>query len=226
MNRGLREWRMLFEQVVRERDDGDPAHDLGHFRRVWGMAKRIAAAEGGPVDMPVLLAACYLHDLVNTPKDSPDRATASRRSAAEARAVLAQSGFPADRLDAVAHAIEAHSWSAGIPARTREARILQDADRLDALGAIGLARMFAIAGRMGRPVCDPDDPFARARPLDDVRWSLDHVRTKLERLPDRMNTATGKRMAAERLAFVHAFVERLRAELAEGDPGPVGAEEE
>lgn len=224
MNGELARWRLLFERILREREDGDPAHDLGHFRRVWGLAKRLAEAEGVAVDRLVLLAACYLHDLVNMPKDSPERAAASALSAREAGRLLAALDFPADRIGAVAHAIEAHSYSAGIPARTPEARLLQDADRLDALGAVGLARMFAIAGRMGRSVADPDDPFAEHRPLDEVRWSLDHVRTKLERLPGLMNSRTARRMADQRLAFVHAFVERLRVELVEGDPGPPGAE--
>ena len=206
-------WRNRFEQAVTAREDGDPSHDLGHFRRVWTLAQELAAAEAPGADMLVLLAGSYLHDLVNTPKDSPERAEASRRSAAEAVTLLRGMGFPEDRLEAVRHVIEAHSYSAGIPPRSREAEILQDADRLESLGAIGLARLFAVSGRMGRRLLDPDDPFAERRPLDDVAFAIDHVKTKLEKLPGLMRTATGRRLAEARLAFVHRFLEELAREI-------------
>lgn len=213
MSDPLAVWRDRFERAVTAREDGDPSHDLGHFRRVWTLARELAAAEAPDADMLVLLAGSYLHDLVNTPKDSPARAEASRRSAAEAATLLRGMGFPEDRLEAVRHVIEAHSYSAGIPPRSREAEILQDADRLESLGAIGLARLFAVSGRMGRRLLDPDDPFAERRPLDDVAFALDHVRTKLEKLPRLMRTATGRRLAEARLAFVHRFLEELAREL-------------
>ena len=213
MSDPLAVWRDRFERAVAAREDGDPSHDLGHFRRVWTLARELAAAEAPDADMLVLLAGSYLHDLVNTPKDSPARAEASRRSAAEAATLLRGMGFPEDRLEAVRHVIEAHSYSAGIPPRSREAEILQDADRLESLGAIGLARLFAVSGRMGRRLLDPDDPFAERRPLDDVAFALDHVRTKLEKLPGLMRTATGRRLAEARLAFVHRFLEELAREL-------------
>ena len=206
-------WRNRFEQAVTAREDGDPSHDLGHFRRVWRLARKLAATEAPDADMLVLLAGSYLHDLVNIPKDSPERAEASRRSAAEAVALLRGMGFPEDRLEAVRHVIEAHSYSAGIPPRSREAEILQDADRLESLGAIGLARLFAVSGRMGRRLLDPDDPFAERRPLDDVAFAIDHVKTKLEKLPGLMRTATGRRLAEARLAFVHRFLEELAREM-------------
>ncbi len=214
MNPTLALWRDRLERIVRARDDSDPSHDLGHFRRVWMLSRTLAAAEAPEADMLVLLAASYLHDLVNTPKDSPARATASRLSAERAVVLLREAAFPADRLDAVHHAIEAHSFSAGIEPRSREAEILQDADRLESLGAIGLARLFAVSGRMGRLLFDPDDPFAERRPLDDVAFALDHVKTKLDRLPGLMRTATGRRLAEARLAFVHRFLEQLARELA------------
>src|SRR3546814_12128665 len=103
-------------------------------------------------------------------------------AAAQARAPLAQAGFPADKLDAVAHAIEAHSFSAAIAPTTIEAKIVQDADRLDALGAVGLARLFYTAGRMGSAFAHPPDPLARTRPLDDRAYALDHIEVKLATL--------------------------------------------
>ncbi len=216
MSLSLEQWRQRFEAHVHSLWDGDPSHDLGHFRRVWQMADHLARREAPTANRRVLLAASYLHDLVNLPKDSPERSTASRRSAAAARRFLLAQGFPSSEIDAVCHAIEAHSYSAAIPPRSIEAKIVQDADRLDSLGAIGLARTFAISGRMGRCLLDPDDPFARRRPLDDVRFAIDHVPAKLEKLPARMCTATGRRLAERRLAFVRRFLAELAREIAEG----------
>lgn len=198
----------------------DGAHDLKHLHRVWANARALmatpasaaqAAADPACADPLVVMAACYLHDLVNLPKQHPERAQASRLSAARARTLLAHAGFPADRLDAVAHAIEAHSFSAALAPRTLEACLVQDADRLDALGAIGLARLFYIAGQMGSALADDADPLARARPLDDRRFALDHIVVKLARLPAMMHTAAGRALATERLAgllaFRHAFAD-------------------
>jgi uncharacterized protein len=190
----------------------DGAHDLGHLERVWANARAIALDEP-QVDWPVLEAAVWFHDLVNLPKDSPDRARASTLSAEAAVEFLTVDGFPADRLTAVAHAIAAHSFSAGIAPETVEARILQDADRLEALGAVGLARMFLISGRMGGGIVDMADPMALRRPLDDKRFALDHLEVKLLRLPDTMQTRAGRAMAEERAEWMMSFRTRLLAEI-------------
>lgn len=189
----------------------DGAHDLGHLRRVWANCQRIAGADA---DMEVLEAAAFFHDLVNLPKSAPDRARASTLSAEAACAYLAATEFPAEKLASVAHSITAHSFSAGIAPVTPEAKILQDADRLEALGAIGIARMFHVAGAMGALLFDADDPLAEARALDDRRFSLDHLETKLFTLPGTMQTAMGTRLAAERVAWMRAFRDRLLDEIA------------
>ena len=190
----------------------DAAHDLAHLRRVWGNCERIARAEGG-ADMVVLMAGAYLHDLVNLPKDAPNRREASRLSAEAAVQWLRGTDFPADKLEAVAHAITAHSFSAGIAPETHEARILQDADRLEALGAIGLARLFAVAGQMGAQLYDPADPLAQRRALDDKAFALDHLEVKLFPLVETMQTATGREIAEERAEWVAAFRSRLLREI-------------
>jgi uncharacterized protein len=205
-------WRGDASTVAGDRP-ADGAHDLAHVRRVWRQAKRIADELGEPVDRLVLVAATYLHDLVSYEKDDPRRAQSSRDSAAEARRRLAALGFPAARLDAVAHAIEAHSHSAGIAPRSAEARVLQDADRLEALGAIGLARTFYVAGRMGSELFDADDPFARQRPLDDSRYAVDHFARKLFGLEATMQTPPGRRLARERTAVLERFLDDLAREL-------------
>ncbi len=116
--------------------------------------------------------------------------------AAEKTLAILQSAFadfPADRYPAVSHAIEAHSFSAAIPPRTLEAKIVQDADRLESLGAIGLARVFAVAGALNTILFDAEDPFADRRALDDRKYALDHFQCKLLRLPETMQTDKGKR---------------------------------
>lgn len=189
----------------------DGAHDLGHLRRVWRRARQIALDE--PCDAEILLPAAIFHDLVNLPKSHPDRARASSLSADAACRFLATDGFPPEKQAAVHHAIAAHSFSAAITPTTPEARVLQDADRLEALGAIGLARMFHVAGTLGRALFDPADPMALDRPLDDRAFALDHIETKLLKIVATMQTAPGRALAEERADWMLSFRSRLLAEI-------------
>lgn len=190
-------------------DDG--AHDLSHLQRVWANIQRLQREEGG--DLELLLAAVLLHDCVAVEKDSPLRAKASRLSAARAADVLASLGWCDERIAAACHAIEAHSFSAAIPPTSLEARILQDADRLDAIGLIGVVRCFHVSGRMGSALYDADDIDARHRPLDDQRFALDHFRTKLLGLASGFQTAAGARLAEQRHARMVAFLAAFREEI-------------
>ena len=193
-------------------DRADGAHDLGHLRRVWANAQKIAMDLA--CDADVLLAACFFHDLVNLPKSHPDRAQAAQLSAQAATAFLQSDGFDLAKLPGVAHAIAAHSFSAGVAPQTAEARVLQDADRLEALGAIGIARMFHVAGAMGGGLFDANDPMALHRAHDDRAFALDHIEVKLLRLLDTMQTTTGRAMAEERAEWMLSFRTRLLSEIA------------
>lgn len=208
MNDLLAQWQPRLAAIALSAASDDGAHDLQHLHRVWHSARRLLA-HYPDADALVVLAGCYLHDLVNLPKNHPERRQASRQAAALAVARLAEAGFPAARLAAVAHAIEAHSFSAAIAARTIEARIVQDADRLDALGAIGLARLYYTAGRMGSALAHPDDPAASRRAPDDRAYALDHIECKLAALPATMQTEAGRALAGERLAWLRGFRERF-----------------
>ncbi|TMV05555.1 HD domain-containing protein [Ruegeria sediminis] len=203
--------------IADARMTADPAHDLAHLDRVWVNARTIADER---TDLRVLVAACYLHDLVNLPKNAPDRHLASRQSAEQAAPILADLGYSDPEIRAAQHAIAAHSFSARIPPETPEARILRDADRLDALGAIGIARNFSVAGSLGRALYDPADPFAENRPLDDLQFSIDHWKVKLLSLPSDMLTDGGKAMAQDRvnrmLHFLDAFAEEIGCPLPPG----------
>jgi len=207
---GSADLRARLRGIVAQRMETDPAHDLAHLDRVWVNAQNIADKA---TDRSVLLAACYLHDLVNLPKDDPERHLASRRSAQDSEPILKKLGYNQDQIRTIQHAIEAHSFSANIAPRTDEARILRDADRLDALGAIGVARNFSVSGALGRSLYDPADPFAENRPLDDLHFSVDHWKVKLLSLPDDMLTETGKQIAQERIERMIRFLEEFAEEI-------------
>jgi uncharacterized protein len=207
-----REWEPRIVQFVSAQPGGDPGHGLVHLRRVVAAALALAEAENARVD--IVLPAAWLHDCVHVPKDSPDRAGASRLAATHAVSFLQAAGYPADALPDIAHAIEAHSYSAGIAPRTIEAKIVQDADRLDALGAIGIARCISVGSALGRPLYDPDDPFCERRAPDDAGASVDHFYAKLLKLAATMQTAAGRREAERRTAFLRAFIGQLRSEIA------------
>lgn len=203
--------------VLTEHAPCDAAHDISHADRVWTNAQIIAAGEGLAQDRS-LMAACYLHDLVTLPKDDPERHRASALSAEAARPVLDRLGFSVAETAAVCHAIEAHSFSAAIPCDTLLAQVVQDADRIESLGAIGLARCFAVSGALRRPLFDGEDPFGRARDLDDRRFAVDHFRLKLLSLPEQMQTETGRALARERAGVLRRFLRDLAAELGQAAP--------
>lgn len=210
-------WQSRFENWLHTSwPQDDKAHDIAHFRRVWKTAQHIM--QGTEADPLVVLTACYFHDVVNLPKNHPQRHLASSKAAVETRRILSEDfiDFPVELHNAVAHAIQAHSFSAGIKPETLEARIVQDADRLESLGAIGLARVFYTSGALGRALFDSDDPLGRDRQLDDASWTLDHFQKKLLRLPDTMQTAEGKRLAQHNVAFLVTYMAKLCAEL-QGD---------
>ena len=194
----------------------DASHDISHCQRVWKTARQIMARESVPVNALVVLAACYLHDVVVLPKDHPQRATASSLAAAKAGTVLAEMGFPGELIDNVCHSVASHSYSAGITPKTIEAQVVQDADRMEALGAIGLARVFYTAGVLRQKMFDPQDPKALHRPLDDRRFALDHFELKLLRLADTMQTDAGRAMAQRNADYLRAFSAKLLREL-DGD---------
>ncbi|SED55009.1 HD domain-containing protein [Pseudomonas kilonensis] len=195
----------LLPHTLEPSEDG--AHDLSHLQRVWHNVRLLHRHEGG--DLLILLAATLLHDCVAVEKNSPLRAQASRLAADKASTLLSTLNWPNEKISAVAHAIEAHSFSANIAAITLEAKILQDADRLDSLGLLGVARTFYVAGRMGSALYDPQDPQAKSRDYDDRRFCLDHFQTKLLHLANGFQTATGQHMALTRHEKLKNFMEQF-----------------
>lgn len=213
----LAHWQQRFERWLEEHHAAeDSAHDISHFRRVWMTAQNIMVNQ--KADPLVVLTACYFHDIVSLPKNHPERSRSSRLAARKTRDILRHDfpDFPQAACAAVEHAIEAHSFSAAVTPQSAEAKIVQDADRLEALGAIGLARVFAVSGALGVALFDAEDPFADSRALDDRAFALDHFQTKLLRLPQTMQTERGRELARHNADFLIQFMAKLSAEL-QGD---------
>jgi uncharacterized protein len=202
----------LLPHALEPSEDG--AHDLSHLQRVWNNARSLHAQEGG--DLEVLLAAVLMHDCVTVEKNSPLRSRASMLAAQKASQVLAEIGWMSTKINTVAHAIEAHSFSASIAPNSLEAKIMQDADRLDALGMVGVARVFYVGGRLGRALYHPQDPEASQRVYDDKRFCLDHFQTKLLHLADGFQTATGQRLAQIRHDRLKGFLDLFKEEIGIG----------
>lgn len=189
----------------------DPAHDILHFERVVGLAKKISANEGG--NLKVIIPAAWLHDYVAVPKNDPRRSQASRLSAQEALRFLREVDYDSSLFDQIAHAIEAHSFSAAIQCQTLDAQIVQDADRLDGLGAVGIARCFVTAGLLKRPLYNPNDPFCSNRSPDDSLYTIDHFYRKLFKVAEGLQTESGRQEGARRVQVMKEFISNLGREL-------------
>jgi uncharacterized protein len=187
----------------------DPAHDWAHVQRVVANCQMLAQAEGA--DPEILIAAALLHDIVNLPKNHPQRKQASALAARAAREYLRED-FTDEETNRICTAIEEHSFSLGKTPTSLEAALLQDADRLDAVGAIGVMRTVACGSQMGSPFYEVQEPFAQQRPLEN-QYMVDHFYLKTLKLGDGMNSATAKTLAAKRVDFMKSFLQQLKMEI-------------
>jgi uncharacterized protein len=194
--------------------DADAVHDFDHVLRVLALAERIAQAEGA--DVEIVRAAVLLHDVGRAQAEVEGRDHAAI-GAERARAILA--GQPPTKVEAVAHAIAAHRYRVGPQPETLEAQVLFDADKLDAIGAVGVARAFAYGGAHGQRL------WAPVESVDIARWQeegddpethtpIHEFVVKLSQLKDRLFTSTGRAIAEERHAYMVSFFERMDAEVA------------
>jgi uncharacterized protein len=189
----------------------DAAHDISHIKRVVKTTLYLTDIEES--NLEITLPAACLHDCVAVPKNSPLRSQGSRLAAEAAVEFLSEIEYPAELLPDIAHAIEAHSFSANIPCRTLEAKVVQDADRMDALGAIGIARCLIVGGQFGSAIFNPDDPFCENREPDDKAYAVDHFYAKLFKLPGTMQTEAGRVEAQRRVDLMQDFLDNLRNEI-------------
>lgn len=200
----------LAEKIKHIYDNGDPAHDWAHIQRVMANCRMLVKSEGG--DLETLLAAALLHDIVNLPKNHPKRKEASSLAAHAAKRYLI-GDFTDDEIQKICTAVEEHSYSLGKTPSLHEAALLQDADRLDAVGAIGVMRTIATGTKMGSPFYDVEDPYACARSWVDNNM-IDHFYIKTLKLGENMNTKTARDIASQRTEFMKSFLQQLKGELA------------
>ncbi|WP_299665236.1 HD domain-containing protein [uncultured Psychromonas sp.] len=207
----FKQYQAQCESFIAENMKTDLAHDLLHVERVVKLATLIAKKE--KAELNVVLPAAWLHDCVSYPKNHPLRSQSSLHAADKAIQFLSSIEYPKQYLDAIHHAIAAHSYSGGLIANTLEAKIVQDADRLDAIGAIGIARCIQVSSQLKRPLYAPEDAFSEQRTLDDQRFTLDHFYTKLLKLASLMHTQTAQDIAAQRTQFMESYLQQLALEI-------------
>ena len=201
----------LIKTDIKKIMHNDPAHDFDHIMRVYKNAQQIIKKE--KVNEKLVLSAVLLHDVVSFPKSDKRSKNSSIESAKKAKTILKKYDFTSDEITIVCDAIYEHSFSQKKIPKTIEGKILQDADRLDALGAIGIARVFATGGSLRRPFYNLDDPFCKKRIPDDKIWTLDHFFEKLLKLEFLMNTNSGKIEAKKRTKILKDFLKQLKHEI-------------
>ncbi|EPB6517547.1 HD domain-containing protein [Vibrio parahaemolyticus] len=207
----LSQFEPLFLEFMQQEMQVDAAHDIEHVKRVVKTAKQLCDEENA--DIAIVLPAAYLHDCFTYPKDHPNRKQSSAIAAKKAIAYLESIQYPQHCHDAIAHAIEAHSFSANIRPNTLEAQIVQDADRLDALGAIGVTRCIQVSTHFNAQLYNDNDMFAKERELNDKQFTVDHFQTKLFKIVDTMNTESAKLEANKRKAFMQTYLKQLYDEV-------------
>ena len=201
----------LRKQVKTMMGKNDVAHDFEHVLRVYANAERICKKE--KADKKLVLSAVLLHDIISLPKSDKRSKISSTMSAIKAKKTLQQLPYSNDEIKIIVDAIESHSFSKNKTPKTLEGKILQDADRLDALGAIGIARTFAVGGAEKRSFYNSSDPFCSSRKPDDQEWTVDHFFKKLLVLESKMNTKSGKIEAKRRTKVIKKFLNDLKKDL-------------
>jgi uncharacterized protein len=201
----------LLKDEVKKRIENDSAHDFDHIMRVYKNAQKICKKE--KANEKLVLSAALLHDLISYPKSDKRSKMSSIESAKKSKNILKKYGFSNEEIATISNAISDHSFSQNKIPTSIEGKILQDADRLDALGAIGLARVFATGGSLKRPFYNPNDPFCKQRIPDDSIWTVDHFFKKLFKLESLMNTKSGKIEAKKRTIILKDFLKQLKHEI-------------
>jgi len=201
----------IYEHVKKRIKKNNPAHDFEHVLRVCQNAENLCSKE--KANKKLVLYAALLHDIVSYPKNHKKSKSSSKKSSLEAKKILQKFSVPDHEIKIITDAISSHSFSKNKKAKTFVGKILQDADRLDAIGSIGIARTFAVGGSESRSFYNKLDPFCNKRKPDDKRWTLDHFFKKLLLIENKMNTSSGKNEAKLRTKILRNFLSNLKREI-------------
>ena len=187
------------------------SHDFFHTQRVYNLATIIAKKE--KADLEIVQAAALLHDIGRHLEEKDPTLCHAEESAKMAPAILKSINFPENNIDKVMHCIKVHRYSKGLKAETKEAEILQDADRLDALGAICIARVFSKGGEKKRPLYNQDIKPSEKYDTNSKTTSINHFYEKILKLkPETFKTKTAKKIAEERYRYTADFIDRFKKE--------------
>lgn len=212
MNRSLK--KQLIITLKKKMSKNDPAHDINHILRVLALSEKIAKKENA--DLDIIVPAAIFHDVINYPKNHYKRLSSSEESAIFTKKVLKQVNFfPKEKIDKVCDSIRICSFTKALKPKSLEAKILQDADSLEAMGAISIMRTFSSAGTMNKIFYNVLDPFCKERKPDDNKYALDLFFTRLLIVHNRLHTKTAKNMAKKRTEFLKTFLKELKLELKE-----------
>ena len=207
----MQKWHKIFSHYIHNLESADAAHDAAHVQRVVNNAVKFAKIENA--DLSIVVPAAWLHDCVTVCKSSDLRNKASQLSADKAEKLLKSWDYPQANMAEIKHAIAAHSYSANIAPRTLAAKIVQDADRIDSIGAIGVARMMMVGGKMDCTLYHADDPFCQNRQPQDRNWTIDHFYSKLLKLNSGFHTQVAIIEAQKRHDYMLNFLKQLESEI-------------
>jgi len=184
------------------------SHAFDHTERVYNLAIKIGKKE--KADLDVLNAASLLHDIARLKEDNNEVECHAEHGAKMAEEILKKTNFPDDKIKNVTHSIKVHRHSKRLTAETKEAKILQDADRLDALGAITIARMFSTGGKINRPLYKPEIPFGEVHKGYYSDSTIHGFYAKILKItPETFNTQFAKKLAKGRYKFVEEFLKQF-----------------
>jgi uncharacterized protein len=200
---------IAIEEARQHYEGADAIHDFDHVLRVLALAERLAREEGA--DLEIVRTAALLHDVA---RGQGDRLIADHAQAGAEFARRLLHGQPPEWVEAVAHAIAAHRFRSGPAPQTVEAKVLHDADKLDAIGAIGVARAFAFGGHEGQRLWGEVPPGYRENTeTRHMHTPVHEYHFKLVKIKDRLLTPSARRLAEERHSFMVSFFERLEQEV-------------
>lgn len=205
----------LERQVKKLFSSDSSGHDFYHLQRVLNLALHIQEKEGG--DLIVVAVAAFLHDVHRIMQNKKGKYCSPKDSLPKVRSIIQHSSLPASKIDKVLECVELHEEydfsDQGKTARTIECFIVQDADNLDAMGAVGIARVFSFGGAHGIPIWVPEIQTDNQSNWDETKpqspHQIQHFYEKLLRLKDNMNTSTAKKIAASRHKFMEKYLEQF-----------------